>query len=93
MPRVVSANASKSTIRRRSREISNHRFQVSGATEESSLAQQRDEVKKMSLQERQELMNGIKQKIFVSAEVAVAMQSDVDLPWNKIRLLNRYMYL
>lgn len=84
VPQIQSDKASSSTVRRRSKEID-----ASGSTAESSAQQQKDEIKRMSVSNRQQLLDGIRQKIFISAEVAVAMQADADLPWNKIKLLNR----
>lgn len=89
VPQIQSDKASSSTVRRRSKEIDAYRHQVSGSTAESSAQQQKDEIKRMSVSNRQQLLDGIRQKIFISAEVAVAMQADADLPWNKIKLLNR----
>ena len=89
--RVTTDNASRKTIHRRCKEMSSVRGVMSAG---SSTEQLKEEVQSMgrllSRDEWKELFG--KQKfgiVDIPPEMGLAIKADLDLPWNKLRLLKR----
>lgn len=85
-PILSSAEASKRTIRRRSRELSLHRNATSKG---EPVKQLQAEIGSLNSEERQELLKGLHFKIELPALTSLAMKSDMCLPWNKLRVARR----
>lgn len=90
-PRVSTANASNTTVRRRSKELSLHRKRVSGGDE---MVQLSSEIQLSSKQERQLLIEEMMKlpgnfSVVVSPQESLAMKTDLQLPWRKLRVMKR----
>lgn len=83
---VSSSEASQRTLRRRSSEIEQHRTVASGG---AKLSQLQDEMKTLSSDERQHLLQDMTFKIEIPALTGLAMKADLSLPWNKMRNMKR----
>ena len=47
----------------------------------------------LSIDERQRLINTTEFAVEIKAEDALAMKSDLIIPWSKLRTMRRYMYV
>ena len=55
--------------------------------------QMADEIKKVPTEEREALMKEINFTITVPPEQGLALKSDLCLPWRKLRVMRRYIYI
>lgn len=55
--------------------------------------QMADEIKKVPTEEREALMKEINFIITVPPEQGLALKSDLCLPWRKLRVMRRYIYI
>ena len=89
-PRVCSDQASQKTIHRRSASLQALWESISGG---SSSAQFLDEARDCSQADQEalieELQNGA--KVVIPASESLAMKADLIVPWNKLRIVRRYM--
>ncbi len=51
------------------------------------------EVKALTKEERDELLHQAQLPVVIPTEHVLAMKADLALPWNKLRILRRYMYV
>ena len=89
--RVATASASNTTVRRRTRELVSHRKRVSGGDEVFQLA---SEIQLTAKQDRQSLVDKVMKlqgnfKVIDSPEESPAMKTDLQIPWNKLRVMRR----
>ncbi len=88
-PRVESSSASPRTLKRRSGELEQVRDAISKG---SSLEQLQHEVKALTKEDRQSLLQEASiadGAAAVSANDVLAMKADLAIPWNKLRILRR----
>lgn len=88
LPTVSSDEASMKTLRRRSGELEVHRSTISKG---ASVVQLRSEVKSLSNEDRQALLEGLEFKIQLPAITGLALKTDLSLPWSKMRTMKRYI--
>ncbi len=86
VPRVSTSDASKRTVSRRSGVLNSIRELTSGGDSSSQLAA---EVKALSKVEREALLQEASLPVMISPCHALAIKSDLQMPWNKLRLLRR----
>ena len=60
------------------------------ASKGSNITQLKAEVRTMSREDKQALLEDIEFKIEIPAVAALAMKSDLCLPWNRMRRMRRY---
>lgn len=77
-------------MKRRTEGISLVRSITSGG---DSTAQMAAEVKALSKEERESILQEAQLPIFIPTDHALAMKADLSLPWNKLRILRRYVLL
>ena len=87
--RVASSKASVRTLKRRSETISKVRSLISGGDSTTQLAA---EIQSPSQAERQELLQEAQLPVVIPTHQALAMKADLEIPWNKLRILRRYTY-
>ena len=89
---MTSEQAHPKTIRDRSAFISNVRHLVSGG-EPSSQAQIADELCQTNPQSRREILKeaGFNVEHTIPPSAGLALKADLNIPWNKLRHLRRYM--
>ncbi len=85
-PSVSSGDASKSTLRRCSKELEMHRCL---ASKNSPTLQLKDEMRCMTSEERKELLATLEFKIELPALTGLAMKADLCLPWSKMRTMRK----
>ena len=90
-PRVATASASNTTVRRRSRELVSHRKRVSGGDDMAQLSR---EVQLTAKEDRQSLIDEMMKlpgnfKVVLSPEESLAMKTDLQIPWRKLRVMKR----
>lgn len=83
-----SGKCSKDTLRRRTNEIAKVREVISGG---DTAQQMRNEMKRIPKEERTELMQEAGFHVHIPAEEGLAMKADLCLPWNKMRVMRRYI--
>jgi hypothetical protein len=84
--RVPSSEASKVTIWRRSQQLAKVRDNISGG---ASQVQLQSEIRCLSKEERQEILNDANLPITIPANHVLAMKSDLAIPWAKLRIISR----
>ena len=82
-PRVSSSEASRSTVRRRSSEMSSVREAISGG---SATIQLKDELKTLTDDERKQILQPV---CHIIPQETLAMKADLLIPWNKMRIMRR----
>lgn len=85
-PTISSSDASSRTFRRRSGEMEQLR---SVASKGSNLVQLQAEMKSLSGDDRQTLLEDLEFKIQLPAMTVLAMKAKLSLPWKKMRAMNR----
>ena len=85
--RVSSSAASKRTLKRRSDELS--RLQSFTSCGDFS-AQFQAEIRALSKEQQEDLLQGIHLPVVIPTEQALAMKADMAIPWNKLRVIRRY---
>ena len=90
--RIDSAGASRKTVRNRTEEVSHYRRMVSGDCGKEQL---KDEMKVLDPDERKQLVESgaFATSAVVSAENTLAFKADLQIPWNKLREMRRYVYI
>lgn len=83
-PRIFSQEASKGTKRRRSAQLAGVRELVSGS-QEAATVQLREEIG------REKLLQDSQFHAEITTADALAMKANYSLPWNKLRLVRRYI--
>jgi hypothetical protein len=84
---VSSSKCSRETIRRRSNELSKIRSQIAMG---DSTIQFNNELKQLPIEERKILMKEANFTISIPPEQGLAMKADLNIPWNKLRIMRRY---
>lgn len=84
--RVPSSEASRRTLKRRTEEIGRFRSLSSGG---DSVVQLRAEVKSLTEEEREELLQQAGLPVVIPCNHSLAMKADLGIPWSKLRLLRR----
>ena len=84
--RVRSSEACRKTISNRSRTLSELRSHISGG--DTSL-QMRSEIRALSKEEREALLQEAGLPIVIPPNHALAMKADLSLPWSKMRVISR----
>ena len=83
--RISSGQASSKTLQRRT-------TQVRALTSEGdSSVQLQAEVRSLSKEQREELIGQAGLPIKIPTDQALAMKADLSLPWNKLRVISRYV--
>ena len=88
--RVSSSEASSRTLRRRSLQLTQVREVVSGGC---STEQLQHDVAHMSKESREAILGEASLPVHIPVDHGLAMKSDLQLPWNKMRAIRRYMYM
>ena len=84
--RVTSSKASARTLKR-TETISKVRSIISGR---DNMAQLASEIRSLTKAEREELLQDAQLPVVIPTEHALAMKADLEIPWNKLRILRRY---
>ncbi len=84
--RVPTSGASRRTIKRRTEQIGRIRSLSSGG---DSVAQLRAEMKSLSKEEREEILQEVGLPVAIPLDHSLAMKADLAIPWSKLRLLRR----
>ena len=85
-PRIASDEASRYTVRRRSNELAQVRDRLSGG---ASAFQHHDEMRVLSVEERQALLTSSDFNVKLTCETALAMKLNLMIPWKKMRMMRR----
>ena len=89
-PRIPTAEASSSTVRRRSHELRSVRESVSGGDDSAQLA---DEIQARPINEKQSVARSLIEdsgfKLELPASVSLALKAKLHLPWSKLRDMRR----
>lgn len=83
---IPSAACSRETIRRRSNELTHIRERLSMG---DSAIQMSNELRQLPKEERAVIMKEAKFTIDVPPEQGLAMKTDLNIPWNKLRAMRR----
>ena len=83
---VPSSEASKWTLKRRTEGMHRVRAITSGG---DTTVQVAAEVKSLSKEEREEILQEVQLPIMIPTDHALAMKADLAVPWNKLRTLRR----
>lgn len=86
--RVSSSAASSKTLRNRSHQLEQVRATVSGG---SSSSQLQDEIAHLAKEDREALLSEAALPIAIPTDHSLAMKSDLQIPWNKMRAIRRYI--
>lgn len=84
--RVSSSAASKKTLLRRTHKLSHAREFISGG---DSSAQMQSEMRCLTRQEREELLQDAHLPIVIPTDHALAMKADLALSWGKVEVISR----
>ena len=87
--RVASSEASSRTLRRRSQQLDRVRDVVSGG---SSTEQMQYEIAHLTKESREAILGEASLPVKIPVDHGLAMKSDLQLPWNKMRAIRRYIY-
>ena len=87
---IPSGEASHDTKRRRSQELLRIREKLSIGDSEQQMV---DEVKMLPREMREDLIKDMKFTVHVPPEQSLAMKADLCLPWKKLRIMRRYIYI
>ena len=85
-PRVPSSKASRWTLGRRTKRIGKVRTCSSRGEDAAQMAH---EVKSLSKEEREKLLSDAQLPIHIPCNEALALKTDLSIPWNKLRVLRR----
>ena len=85
--RVTSSKASARTLKRRTETFSKVRSIISGR---DNMAQLASEIRSLTKAECEELLQDAELPVVIPTEHALAMKADLEIPWNKLRILRRY---
>ena len=85
--RISSSEASRRTLKRRTDDISRVRTIASGG---ESSAQLKAEIRFLTTEQREELLQQAQLPVVIPTDHALAMKADLALPWNKLRVIRRY---
>ena len=88
-PRVDSETVCKKTTKAQTQQLGEHRHLISGRSE---LFQLQDEVKACTSAEQEQLLADLQQggfKVAVPADQALALKADLNIPWEKLRVVRR----
>lgn len=88
---VPTGKASQTTVRQRSQSLTNVRLSLSGGDSATQLAH---EVYTSQREDRQQLLDEIRKVdgnfiVRVPVEASLAMKADLNIPWNKLRIMRR----
>ena len=83
---MISAVASRWTLRCRTKDIGRVRSISSGSESSAQLAA---EVRALSREEREKLLPDVKPPIHIPADYVLTIKADLSIPWNKLRSLRR----
>ena len=83
---VKSSEACSKTLRRRSHCLSSIREAVSGG---DAIVQLQSEVRCLSREERQQLLQKADLPVVIPTDHALAMKADLSLSWDKLRVIRR----
>ena len=90
--RIGSDTASTRTVQRRASELQQHKTTVCGSAS-SSHAQDAAELRSLSKEKRQQLLKDAGVGcLSLSASAALSLQTDLNMPWNQLRKLRRWMH-
>ncbi len=84
---IPSGVCSGETVRRRSNEITRIRESLSVG---DTTIQMGNEIKLIPKEERDILMKEAHFTVTISPEQGLAMKADLNIPWNKLRVMRRY---
>ena len=84
--RISSSEVSRRTLKRRTDDISRVRNIASGG---ESSAQLKAEIRSLTTDEREELLQQAQLPVVIPTDHALAMKADLALPWNKLRIIRR----
>ena len=84
--RVNSSNACRKTIQRRSHCLGKLRTAISGG---DVVTQLRSELRCLSKEERQELLQSAGLPVVIPPDHALALKADLSIPWSKLRVIRR----
>ncbi len=88
--RVRSSDASKWTLKRRTEGISRVRSITSGG---DTTAQMVAEYKSLSKEERAKVLQEAGLPITIPTDHSLALKANLSIPWNKLRVIRRYIYI
>ena len=89
--RKESQIVSKRTLRARTQQISKFTNLVAGGSREGIVAQTAHIVKSFDVNEREDILKSFKASVTVPADVVASMKSVLDLPWNLVRDIRRWL--
>ena len=87
--RVSSSEASRKTIQRRSHCLSTLRTAISGGESPDIVTQLRSEIRCLSKEDRQELLQSAGLPVVIPPDHALATKADLSIPWSKLRVIRR----
>ena len=88
-PQVDSSQCTRKTVKRRSQELANIRDAISGG---QPMTQLQSEVLMLPTEEKKKkLMREVNFTINIPPECGLAMKADLSIPWNKLRVLRRFV--
>ncbi|XP_048577117.1 uncharacterized protein LOC5502763 [Nematostella vectensis] len=90
-PRKGSSEASARTVYRRTKAVEGYRESISGTKTEDVQRQKWAELRQLGRDELQELLHKSGLNIEVSEQSAIAMKSDLGIPWNRLRNLKCWL--
>ena len=88
---MPTGKAALRTIRKRSHSLANVRLALSAGDDATQLAH---EIHTCGRDERKKLIDEIRKadgNFRISVEQSVALKADLNIPWNKLRVMRRYM--
>ena len=86
-PQVESSQCTRKKVKRRSQELANIRDAISGG---QSMTQLQSEVLMLPTEKKQ-LMREVNFTINIPPECGLPMKADLSIPWNKLRVLRRFV--
>lgn len=87
-PRVSTESVTTKTVKQRSFQLSSIQKSISGG-ESSERIQLQSEIKLLSTEDREKLLDDIGIHSETSAEQGLALKADLSIPWNKLRVMRR----
>ena len=88
--RVSSSEASSRTLHRRSLQLDRVREVVSGG---SNTEQLQHEIAHLTKESREAILDEASLPIQIPVDHGLAMKSDLQLPWNKMRAIRKYIHV
>ena len=83
--RVSSSDTSRRTLKCRTDDVSHFRDITSRG---ESSAQLQTEVRSLSKEQREQLLQQVQLPVVILTDHAFAMKADLSLPWNKLRIIS-----